>query len=694
MRSCIKWIALGLAGICCSAAVVLKICFPFDAALLDGYRASSVLLDRHGRPLRVKLGPDGMDNRPVDVETVSGWAAKALIAAEDRRFMSHGGVDSAAILRAACQNIFYGRRISGASTLSTQVIRLAEPRPRTIGTKIIEAVKSLQMEKVLGKEDILEQHMNRAPFGSNLTGIESASRMYFAKSSSDLSLAEAAMLMGLPQSPSRLRPDRHPSAARKRMKYVLGRMEACGYITAEQRLEAERQPLPVMMNRRPFAAPHFADMVLQKTDRTGNIRTTLDLDIQTQVEKILRTHCRALASQGVHGAAVVVMDVKTGAVRALIGSPDYFDSRHAGAVNGALAPRSPGSALKPFIYAMALEQGMITTGARILDAPMHFRDGTPVNFDGTYLGEVSVSDALVQSLNIPALKITDEVGQGRVVDTLRKLGLATLTRPAEDYGLGIALGSGEVRLLDLVNAYACIARGGLFMPCSILGDENPACRVFSPETAYMVSEMLGGAERSMDIFGHVGDARLPRIAWKTGTSSGFRDAWTVAWNPEYVVGVWLGNPDGSGSPALVGASAAAPVAGDIFRALYPSGGTVWFEKPEGVSERILADGTRDLYVPGISKTVLAAEKNAPLKIVSPVDGSVFRISDGLQMEQEIELKATGAVPGGKIHWFVNGSHVGAADSGESIYWPLKQGFWSITCASGDQTGESAIKVEI
>ena len=695
-RGFIPWGMLLVAGLLLVGVLALKMRYPFEASSLQDYGASAVLLDRHGEPLRVRLGANEQDSRPVAQEHVSEWAVKALIAAEDKRFMSHRGIDLTAMLRAVCQNVFYGRRISGASTISTQVIRLAEPRRRNIETKLIEASQAMQMETILTKHNILEQYLNRAPFGSNLVGIESASRMYFGKSAGDLSLAEAAMLMGLPQSPTRLRPDRHPAAARKRMSYVLGRMEACGSITAEQRMEAEHQPVKIGINRRLFAAPHFADMVLQQTQHSGTIQTTLDRDMQAQAEKTLQAHFEILSDQGVHGAAVVVMEVKTGAVRALIGSPDYFDSRYAGAVNSALAARSPGSALKPFIYAMALEQGIITPGARIKDDPLYFRDSTPVNFDGTYRGDVSIRDALILSLNIPALKLTRQLGQHRVVDTLRELGLSTLQRPGEDYGLGIALGGGEIRLLDLVNAYACLARGGNYLPYRVLENKTqPAIgeTIFSPETAYMVADILGGTERSMDLFGHIGDACLPRIAWKTGTSSGFRDAWTVAWNPEYVVGVWLGNPDGDGASVLVGANAAAPIAGDVFRTLYPAGNSVWFEKPEALSRRMLADGTQEWFVPGISKAPDPPQKTPALHIISPIDGSSYRIGTGEHARQEIELKAAATTSKQPIHWYANGEHIGSADAEHPLYWPLKEGSWTFSCAAGSRVDQSKITVK-
>lgn len=688
------WIATGTVLLMTATAAVLFFCCT-EPAVLNDYGAGTVLLDRYGTPLRVRLGAQDQDCRPVDIGTVSPWAKAALIAAEDKRFETHIGVDPLALARALLQNLVYARRISGASTLSTQVIRLAEPRPRTFKTKLIEAVKAIRMERSLTKAEILEQHINRAPFGSNLTGLEAAARQYFDKSAGDLTLAEAALLMGLPQSPARLRPDRHPEAARTRMNYVLERMEHGGTITPEQRVCAQRQPLHSGRGNRPFQAPHFSDFVLQRYQRPGRLNTTIDLPLQTTVERIMTDRTEALHARQIHGAAVVVLEVATGAVRAMLGSPDYSDRLYAGMVNGAAAPRSPGSALKPFIYAMALDQGLITPGTMLDDCPTVYRDVRPDNFDGTFRGRVSARNALILSLNIPALTLTEQTGLQTVVDHLRDLGLSTLTRPAEEYGLGIALGGGETRLLDLVNAYACLARGGRYLPYRVVEEPSsapPVPRViFSAETAYMIADMLGGRERSMDIFGHIADAALPRIAWKTGTSSGYRDAWTVAWNPDYVVGVWLGNADGSPAPEMTGANTAAPIAGDIFRALCGAETDRWFEKPAGLKERFLVDGSSEWYIPGISRPLpearALAEVSPALRITAPADGTVYRFSDSSLADQSVALQANAIHAGKLLHWFANGLHIGTTTAAQPLYWPLQKGNWTLTC--GDSDGNRA-----
>lgn len=651
---------------------------------LDEYGAGTVLLCQDGVPLRIGLGEDDQDVRPADFQEMSPWVMQALVAAEDKRFYQHAGIDPVALIRAVGQNLWHRERISGASTLSTQVIRMAEPRSRTLDTKVIEAAKAFYMEFRYDKEDVLAQYLNRAPFGGNIRGIEAASRIYFDKSAVDLTLAESALLAGVPQSPSRLRPDRNLAKARVRMEYVLSRMLANEMITQQQHDAALQQPLSIQRHPRPFLAPHFSELVLQRTkEKRGEIYTTLDRDIQQRVEQTLHQHIAGLQNKGIHNGAVVVLDVASGNVLAMVGSFDYQDQHHAGMFNHALALRSPGSALKPFLYAMALDQGMSTPGTILRDDPVHTIDGTPQNFDQRYRGDVSVRDALIQSLNIPAIRILQMVGEQKSLDTLRRLGLDTIDGSAGDYGYTLAIGGCEVTLLDLVNAYACLARGGKYTPYRLVQDEgqSDSFHIFSPETTFMISDILGGEERSIDMFGHVADARLPRFAWKTGTSSGFRDAWTIAWNPQYVIGVWLGNSDGTGSRSIVGAEVAAPLVGDLARTLVSQElGFTWFARPAGLARREGQDGNQEWYIPGISAPIKQPEESvAPLRITTPVDGATYQLLPGDHLEQTLAIEPEGHE--GVLHWFINGAFVGKTAGEAPLHWPLQQGEHTFVCVA-------------
>jgi len=727
---------------CIAAAVVWCMIPPYEADLKD-YGQGTQILDRDGNVLRESLGGADQDCRPVSVDNMGDWVVPALVAAEDKRFFRHSGIDPVAVLRAVGQNLRGFRRISGASTISTLVVKLTQPRARTPWTKVMEAHHALDLERGLSKQQILEQFLNRAPFGSNLQGIESASRRYFGRATKDLTLAESALLVGLPQSPSRLRPDRHYLRSLRRRHYVLERMQACGFISEQQALEAERQAPVLCGNPRPFAAPHFCDYMLQHYPGEKRLPTTLDAHLQELAEDVLRRHVGDLAQHGVHGGAVVIQDVATGAVRAMVGSPDFNDRRHAGQVNGALSPRSPGSTLKPFIYALAIDQGMCTPASVVADTPMRFKGYDPKNFNLRYLGPVSVREALVRSLNIPALRFARRIGTENVVALLKTAGLATLDKPASHYGLSIAVGTCEVRLLELVNAYACLARGGTHWPASTLTTEPPPTptRLLSEEAAYLVADILSGDERALQATGHAADTVLPRVAWKTGTSTGHRDAWTIAYNPEYVVGVWVGNADGHPSPVLVGSHAAAPIAHEIFRRIYPDGNAPWYGRPAALRRRSVCGRSGDLpgehcplteltdYIPGITHCDLctvhrrcpdteevrecwppqvkaflsahgmtteapqespqAAPGNSAPRIVSPVDGEKLAIVPDAMHSQQLRLSAETASPGTELYWFVDRVRIASGRANQPVFWPLERGTHTIVCCDANGRADTA-----
>ena len=749
---------------------LLPLLFPFPWDRLDRHPASTAVYDREGNLLRLTRGGGDVVSLPVPLAAMGDWAGKAVVAAEDKRFFRHPGIDPIAVGRALLQNLASGRIVSGASTLSTLTVKLIHPAsPRNLGVKLREAVQALLLERRAGKERILEEYLNRAPFGGNLVGIEAASLLYFGKSARDLSLSEAALLAGVPKAPGRLRPDRAPIAAERRRDLVLRRMAAAGMIPDDTALPGVTEnagdtenhgldsvgatflsrsalagigagmPLPQRRRDLPFLAPHYCDLVLALFPGEKKIATPLDPRLQSILESVLSAQFARLRPGGIRSGAGVIIHVPTGEVRALVGSPDYWESE-SGQVNCATAPRSPGSALKPFIYALAFEQGLATPSAVVADIPLSLGSWRPENFSRTFEGLVSVRDALVRSLNVPAVQLVRELTPEAVLAVLKSLGLSTLDRSAREYGLSIAVGTCEVTLLDLAAAYACLAREGLFLPPRLETRTPPPAprRIFSADAAYLVAEILSGDERALLVSGHAADTRLPRFAFKTGTSNGLKDAWAIAWNPDYVAGIWFGNPDGRPSPALVGGEAAAPAAGEIFRRLYPGGDGPWYRKPANVVEREvcarsgLPAGTdcpvraTDLAIAGVSPSypcrvhrpgemgefwpaeiaayleksglARAPARGAPggrrrVAIASPAEDQTFALLPDLPaIPQGISLSAS--APGAeRVFWFVDGVFFAESPPGEGGFWPLKRGDHLILCcdAAGNADG---VKVRV
>ena len=683
---------------------------PPPLAAAERYPAGLSLFDREGNALRVKLGPDDTDCRPFHEASRDSWVVKALVAAEDKRFFEHGGADLFALARAVAQNAGALRRVSGASTLSQQTVRLIEPHPRTLRWKLVEFFQALRMERARSKEWILSQYLNRAPFGSNLVGVEAAARGWFAKAPDDLSLGEAALLAGIVQAPSRFRPDRRLERALKRRDYVLDRMLDLGFATTSQ-VAAARASVPAIRRApRPFACPHYCDWAEAELVPSGALRATLPLDpaVQAAAQRAVDARAAALGAR----AAAVVADVATGEVRALACSGDYF-SPDAGQVNTAAAPRPAGSVLKPFLFGRALDRGLLAPTQWMRDLPRAYGGQRPANFDPGYRGVVRADDALVLSLNLPFFELTRSLGVADAIATVRAAGLRTVPDDPDALGLGLAAGNAPVRLVDLARAYAGLARaaGGA-------GGAGP----LSPEAAWLVSDILSGPERTLAALGHEADARLPRAAWKTGTSSAHRDAWTVLWTPREVVAVWCGHTSGHfGDKALSGLSAAAPLAWEIFRALHPDGAADWFgAPPPGLVRRdvcartglppspdcpetreawALAGRTSPVPCPihrrGPGGAVVEAwppdvaawlgDRRATLSIASPRDGATVRPAPGAP---GVVVVPAGAAPGAMLWWYVDGLPGGSRPGTEGfLAADLAPGEHVVSCA--DAAGATA-----
>ncbi len=542
-----------------------------------GRPAATAVLDAEGRPLRLFLPADQRWRLPVELDELPAELIAAVVAIEDRRFWRHPGVDPLAVARAAWQNLRARRVVSGASTLPMQIARLAEPAPRTAGAKLREAFTALQLERRLTKRELLEVYFNLAPYGGNLEGVGAASRFYFGKEPARLSPGEIALLVALPRSPVAYDPTRNPATARAARDRVLQRLGAAGVLTTRQVEDARRQPLPERRLPSPFAAPHFAQFAAARSPGAARVPTTLDRRLQQMAEAQVARHLPGLRTEGIGQAAVVVLETEGRRLRAMVGSAGFFEAGRSGQVNGAVARRSPGSTLKPFLYGLALDRGLATPDGYLLDVPTDFAGYVAENYDGRYRGRVTAREALSQSLNASAVRLLARVGLAPFHELLRRGGLDTLDRPPGAYGLPLVLGAGEAHLLGLATLYAALADGGVYRPASWRAGEAealagaPGERLLSPEAAWLVTEILQEVRRP-DLPAAWDLTRdLPAVAWKTGTSYGHRDAWAVGFSRRYTVGVWVGNFDGRPRQGISGAEHAAPLLFDLFAALERGG---------------------------------------------------------------------------------------------------------------------------
>ncbi len=601
---------------------------PLPAALQQPPSSGIRFTDRNGIVLRESLLEGGRFSAPVSIDRLPPHLLAATICAEDKRFWSHHGIDPLAIARAIGSAARKGRIVSGASTISQQLIKIVAPRRRTFGAKMIETAQALRLEQTWTKRQILEAYLDRVDYGNSRIGVASAANYYFGKPPNDLSLAECAFLAGLPQAPSRLNPRRHLDRARKRQRWVLERMKRAGLVATPEWNRALAEPIRLAPRSPSFDAPHFVDLVRQERPlRPGReAATTLDLPLTNFCERALRHHLQKLRGKHVGNGAVVVIENRTGNVIALVGSEDYF-APAAGQVNGAWAARSAGSALKPFTYLLAFENGA-TPASVVADVPVAFATPTglyrPENYNHFCYGPVRLRVALANSLNIPAVKVLASVGGAAPLQKLlRDCGLTTLNRPAAKYGLGLTIGNASVRLLELVNAYAALARLGEFQPYRLLQDEPapPRRRIGEAGACYLLADILhDNAARSLT-FGTDSWLRFDfPVAVKTGTSSSFRDNWALAFTPEFTAGVWVGNFDGTAMRDVSGVSGAAPVLHEVVEHLHREFGTSWYPQPANVVERFVSPLTGKRVAetkPGVVREKFLAGRLPPLE--SPDD---------------------------------------------------------------------------
>jgi len=575
---------------------------------------STFVYSRDGRLLNCFTSSDRFWRKPVPLERISPNLIRSVIACEDRWFYWHPGFNPVSLVSAAIDNLKAGRYVRGGSTITMQIARMMEPKPRTIPNKLIEILRAVQLELTCSKKQLLEIYFNLAPYGGNIEGIGAAAYMYFDKSPDTLSIAEAALLTAVPSSPSQFRPDRDPKTCLNRRNRVLRYLLDNDVISRSDYEQALTEELPHRRVAASVTAPHFCQSIVAARPGVPEIGSTIDFKLQTTCEQLALGYHGELMQKGINNLSVVIIDNRTGDLLAMVGSPDFGDVANHGQINGALAPRSPGSALKPFVYALGFEKGIISPALRVEDLPANYAGYIPVNYDNEYHGVVSVGEALIQSLNVPAVNLTSGVGLKEFHDLLRRGGLTTLNRRYFEYGLPLVLGSGEVTLLELTNLYATLARGGRYLPVRLTKEDAIAqpTGLLTPEACYLVTEILTELKRPDLPASWEFTADMPKVAWKTGTSYGRKDAWAIGYNPDYTVGVWAGNFSAEGSVAIVGAETAAPLMLDIFSQLCADGDRQWFPRPKGISTREVCavsgqvagddcpERILEPYIPGVS----------------------------------------------------------------------------------------------
>lgn len=672
-----------------------------SAANLD---TSIHVYDREGRPLRSFLSAQENYFQPVKLAEVSPWMISATIAAEDKRFYTHPGVDWRAVLRAGWQNIRFKGVVSGASTITQQLARALHPRAKNWRNKWAEAWQAIQLERKYSKEEILEQYFNVLEFGNNTQGVEAAANFYFGVSASELTLSQSALLTGLIQSPTRLNPVKNETGALARRNRVLRAMQKNNFISPEQYQLAAAEPLGVQLGKNPFNAPHFTQLLARIAPHQTTIYSTLDGALQRYAEQTVRTHLAELVDQHVTNAAVVVLDNTTGEVLAYVGSADFADQAHAGQIDGVQTRRQPGSALKPFVYGLALENGL-TAASILADEDTFFEGGfRPRNYDGNFHGAVSVRKALANSYNVPVIKAAEPLGAARILQRLQALGFVSLNRSADFYGLGLALGGGEVTLLELANAYATLARGGVLRPIRV-GQEPPllltskTVRVMPAEIAYVLTDILADNSARAEAFGLNSALYFPfPVAAKTGTSKDYKDNFAIGYTPRITVAVWVGNFDASAMQKVSGITGAGPIFHDILtyaNQRYPSGD---FPVPEHIEHASVCVQSGLLAGPSCKhlREEVFVQGTAPhqvcdghhqagptvLQFLLPLKADIYAYDPSLPAgAQQLHIQAVGAEP--PCRWLLNGNALPQTDL--DFFWPLERGKFDLSVSCGSQT---------
>ncbi len=687
---------------------------------------SLTFTDRSGAPLGTVLSQDQEHTVAVGLPAVAPSFLEAIVAAEDARFYERGPVDALALGRAVLQAVREGHVVSGGSTIPMQLARMLYGLPSTPMGKAEQIWCAWRIAAGMDRPQILDAYVNRLPMGGNVYGVEAAAQTYFGVPAARLDLAQSALLAALPNDPTGLDPDTHLRALEDRQHYVLQRMVATGAIDRATAQRAADEQLALAPRGRGFVAAEHLQFQLAAAAPPGSarVRTTIDLGLQTFVEEQVRQVMRGLRGRNVHDAAVLVVDNATGDVLSYVGSPDYFDDAVGGRNDGVQALRQPGSALKPFLYEYALETRAIRPSTILADEPVHYSlPGdllySPSDYAGTYAGPVRVRIALADSLNVPAVRVLEQVGVPEFLDRLRALGFTKLDKPADYYGLGLTLGGGEVSLWELTRAYATMARQGRPLHLVTMLDQPRAPDedgIGWPSEWNLVTDILADDHARARAFGVRSALSLPfPAAVKTGTSSDFRDTWTVGYTTDYTVGVWVGNFDGAPMQRVSGVAGAAPLWNRIMLHLYETREPSALAPPYGLTLRPICSTTgwrpasdcktvvQEYFFPedvarydagdaqvvadarsGLeAKAISMAREASAFRITQPADGAYYLLKPDAR-RQRLAFTAEGA-QSTPVSWKLDGRLLGSSDRRSEIFWELTAGPHVLVARQGAQS---------
>ena len=739
---------------------------PITSEDLRQKQQAFIFRDRYGLPLGTILTRDQENTAVVELEKVSPLFLQAIIATEDRRFYQHGAVDLRAIARAMLEAIQAKRIVSGGSTITMQLARMINPAPRTLSQKLQEIWQSWRIFAGMNRQEILQAYINRLPMGGNIYGVEAASRIYFGVSAKDLNLAQASLLAAIPNDPNGLNPYEYWDNLKRRQEYVLNRMVVNGYIGRSQAEQTMQEKVSLQpRDQGIIATPHFLFFLAENLsthysqtrsdqNNTLEINTTIDRNLQKFVAGQVKQTVQNLAEDNVRQAAALVIKNDTGEILAYVGSADYFDQKNQGQNDGVQALRQPGSTLKPFLYELALAKQIIFSNTILLDSPAYYaipgaKIYQPTNYNvDQFMGPVPVRLALANSLNIPAVKVLEKVGVEKFLQRLQLLGFYQLNKPPEYYGLGLTLGSGEVTLWQLANSYLTMANQGKIQPFQVgikpsiklpdihlqnnlLNSQNKSEDIENfnylareKETWLLITDMLSDSHARASEFGVDSVLNLPfPSAVKTGTSSDFRDTWTVGFTRDYTVATWVGNFNGDRLKLVSGVMGAAPLWANIMLHLHEKQIPLAFEKPSNlvkkpictntglkptqtcqtvINEYLSANNLEKYNSMTIAKNnptnnIQSQNNNQPeysddlpnnLQIISPQQDDYFLISPDHPNQLALKINNPSQT---KIEWFLNGKKI-TSQTADTFFWSMQPGEWLLEVRS--PTGRSQVKFTV